>query len=177
MVAALAGRRSTRVCHVASGVDIVVAQGYEAGGHTGEIASMVLVPEIVDAVGPDVPVLGAGGIGSGRQIAASLALGAQGVWTGSIWLGTEEYRRPARNRAGRGVPGGDVRPTRCAPGSTPASRPGCSRPVDRGVGGRGRADAAADAAAEPARRRGAQPDERAGDPTWCRCRSARSSAG
>ena len=83
--------------HVANGVDIIVAQGYEAGGHTGEIASMVLTPDIVDAVGPDVPVLGAGGIGSGRQIAASLALGAQGVWTGSIWLGTEEYRNLAGN--------------------------------------------------------------------------------
>ena len=57
-----------------------MAQGYEAGGHTGEIASMVLTPDIVDAVGPDVPVLGAGGIGSGRQVAASLSLGAQGVF-------------------------------------------------------------------------------------------------
>jgi NAD(P)H-dependent flavin oxidoreductase YrpB (nitropropane dioxygenase family) len=68
-----------------------VAQGYEAGGHTGEIASMVLVPEIVDAVGADVPVLAAGGIGSGRQMAAALALGASGVWMGSAWLITEEY--------------------------------------------------------------------------------------
>ena len=91
-VAALAGAPKHAVSHVSNGVDIIVAQGYEAGGHTGEIASMVLQPDIVDAVGPDVPVLGAGGIGSGRQIAASLALGAQGVWTGSIWLGTSEYR-------------------------------------------------------------------------------------
>ena len=74
-----------------NGVDVIVAQGYEAGGHTGEIAGMVLTPEIVDAVGPDVPVLGAGGIGTGRQMAASMALGAQGVWTGSIWLTVEEY--------------------------------------------------------------------------------------
>ena len=63
--------------------------GYEAGGHTGEIASMVLIPEIVDAVG-DTPVLGAGGIGRGRQMAAAMALGAQGVWCGSVWLTTEE---------------------------------------------------------------------------------------
>ncbi|ANH39858.1 Nitronate monooxygenase [Nocardioides dokdonensis FR1436] len=91
-VAALAGAAKHALSHVANGVDIIIAQGYEAGGHTGEIASMVLTPDIVDAVGPDVPVLGAGGIGSGRQVAASLALGAQGVWTGSIWLGTEEYR-------------------------------------------------------------------------------------
>src|SRR5439155_9663506 len=63
----------------------------EAGGHTGEIASMVLLPEIVDAVGDRAPVLAAGGIGSGRQIAAALALGASGAWTGSLWLATEEY--------------------------------------------------------------------------------------
>ena len=60
---------------------------------------MVLTPEIVDAVGPDVPVLGAGGIGSGRQMAASMALGAQGVWTGSIWLTVEEYDLSAAARA------------------------------------------------------------------------------
>jgi NAD(P)H-dependent flavin oxidoreductase YrpB (nitropropane dioxygenase family) len=92
-VAALAGASKHALSHVANGVDIIVAQGYEAGGHTGEVASMVLQPDIVDAVGPDVPVLGAGGIGSGRQIAASLALGSQGVWTGSIWLSTQEYQQ------------------------------------------------------------------------------------
>ena len=92
-VAALAGAAKHALSHVANGVDIIVAQGYEAGGHTGEIASMVLQPDIVDAVGPDVPVLGAGGIGSGRQIAATLALGSQGAWMGSIWLGTTEYQQ------------------------------------------------------------------------------------
>jgi NAD(P)H-dependent flavin oxidoreductase YrpB (nitropropane dioxygenase family) len=66
-----------------------VAQGYEAGGHTGEVSTMVLVPEVVDAIAP-VPVLAAGGIGTGRQIAAALSLGAQGVWLGSIWLTTAE---------------------------------------------------------------------------------------
>jgi NAD(P)H-dependent flavin oxidoreductase YrpB (nitropropane dioxygenase family) len=91
LVAALAGKAEHARGHVAGGVDIVVAQGYEAGGHTGEIASMVLVPEIVDAVGAQVPVLAAGGIGCGRQIAAALALGAVGVWMGSAWLTTEEY--------------------------------------------------------------------------------------
>jgi NAD(P)H-dependent flavin oxidoreductase YrpB (nitropropane dioxygenase family) len=90
-VAALAGKAEHAVRHVENGVDIVVAQGYEAGGHTGEIASMVLIPEIVDAVGDRVPVLAAGGIGSGRQVAAALALGASGVWMGSFWLATEEY--------------------------------------------------------------------------------------
>src|SRR5688572_3084171 len=88
-IAALAGKAVHAERHVQNGVDIVVAQGYEAGGHTGEIATMVLVPEVVDAVAP-VPVLAAGGIGSGRQIAASLALGASGVWCGSVWLTTEE---------------------------------------------------------------------------------------
>jgi NAD(P)H-dependent flavin oxidoreductase YrpB (nitropropane dioxygenase family) len=90
-VAALAGRVDHARRQVADGVDIVVAQGYEAGGHTGEIASMVLLPEVVDAVGDQVPVLGAGGIGCGRQAAAALALGASGVWMGSAWLIAEEY--------------------------------------------------------------------------------------
>lgn len=98
-VAALAGAAKHALSHVDNGVDIIVAQGYEAGGHTGEIASMVLTPEIVDAVGPDVPVLGAGGIGRGRQVAASLALGAQGVWTGSVWLTTKEYENLGSNPA------------------------------------------------------------------------------
>ena len=88
-VAALAGTVEHAKRHAEAGVDIVIAQGYEAGGHTGEVATMVLVPEVVDAVAP-LPVLAAGGIGSGRQIAASLALGAQGVWLGSLWLTTEE---------------------------------------------------------------------------------------
>jgi NAD(P)H-dependent flavin oxidoreductase YrpB (nitropropane dioxygenase family) len=91
LVAALAGTAGHARRQVASGVDIVVAQGYEAGGHTGEIGSMVLIPEVVDAVGQQAPVLAAGGIGCGRQIAAALALGADGVWMGSAWLATEEY--------------------------------------------------------------------------------------
>lgn len=89
LVAALAGSARHARHHADAGIDVVVAQGYEAGGHTGEIASMVLVPDVVDAVGP-LPVLAAGGIGSGEQIAAGLALGAQGVWLGSLWLTTEE---------------------------------------------------------------------------------------
>ncbi|GAA4206262.1 nitronate monooxygenase family protein [Streptosporangium oxazolinicum] len=87
-VAALASTPRHAVKQVEVGVDIVVAQGTEAGGHTGEISTMVLVPQVVDAV--DVPVLAAGGIGDGRQVAAGLALGAEGVWTGSIWLAVEE---------------------------------------------------------------------------------------
>jgi len=88
-IGALAGAAQHAERHVNAGVDIIVAQGSEAGGHTGEIGTMVLIPEIVDAVG-DVPVLGAGGIGRGRQMAAAMALGAQGVWCGSVWLTTEE---------------------------------------------------------------------------------------
>jgi NAD(P)H-dependent flavin oxidoreductase YrpB (nitropropane dioxygenase family) len=89
LVGALAGKAVHAERHVQAGVDIIIAQGYEAGGHTGEIGSMVLIPEVVDAVAP-VPVLGAGGIGRGRQMAAAMALGAQGVWCGSVWLTTEE---------------------------------------------------------------------------------------
>ncbi len=89
LVAALAGSARHARKHQEAGIDIVVAQGYEAGGHTGEIASMVLTPEVVEAVDP-LPVLAAGGIGSGQQVAAALTLGAQGVWLGSLWLTTTE---------------------------------------------------------------------------------------
>src|SRR5581483_9939822 len=88
-VVALAGKTVHAERHAAAGVDLIVAQGTEAGGHTGEIATMVLVPEVVDAVAP-IPVLAAGGIARGRQIAAAMALGASGVWCGSVWLTTEE---------------------------------------------------------------------------------------
>ena len=89
LVASLAGSTRHALRHAESGVDLIVAQGTEAGGHTGEVSTMVLVPEVVDAVAP-VPVLAAGGIARGRQIAAALALGAEGVWCGSVWLTTEE---------------------------------------------------------------------------------------
>lgn len=75
--------------HVEAGADFVVAAGHEGAGHNSHISTMVLVPEVVDAVKP-VPVLAAGGIGSGRQIAAALALGAEGVWTGSLWVACAE---------------------------------------------------------------------------------------
>jgi NAD(P)H-dependent flavin oxidoreductase YrpB (nitropropane dioxygenase family) len=92
-VAALVGDADQAQRQVESGVDLIVASGTEAGGHTGEISTMVLVPDVVDAVAP-VPVLAAGGIGDGRQVAAALALGAQGVWTGSIWLTVTESDLP-----------------------------------------------------------------------------------
>ncbi len=90
LVGGLAGSKVHAERQVAIGVDVIVAQGTEAGGHCGEISTMVLVPEVVDAVGPDVPVLAAGGIATGRQMAAAMALGAQGVWTGSMWLTVTE---------------------------------------------------------------------------------------
>lgn len=101
-VAALAGAATHARRHADNGVDLIVAQGYEAGGHTGEIASMVLVPEVVDAVG-DTPVLAAGGIGTGRQVAAALALGASGVWMGSAFLTAAEYDLGARGAGGPSV--------------------------------------------------------------------------
>jgi NAD(P)H-dependent flavin oxidoreductase YrpB (nitropropane dioxygenase family) len=88
-VGALVGAVKHAVHQKEAGVDLIIAQGFEAGGHTGEIASMVLTPQVVDTVAP-TPVLTAGGVASGRQMAAALALGAQGVWTGSVWLMTEE---------------------------------------------------------------------------------------
>jgi NAD(P)H-dependent flavin oxidoreductase YrpB (nitropropane dioxygenase family) len=97
-IAALCGSPRQALKHKEAGVDIVIAQGTEGGGHTGEIGSLVLWPQVIDAVAP-VPVLAAGGIGSGRQIAAALSMGAQGVWTGSIWLAVEEAESPPAQRA------------------------------------------------------------------------------
>jgi NAD(P)H-dependent flavin oxidoreductase YrpB (nitropropane dioxygenase family) len=88
-VAALTGAVEHAQRQKQQGVDIIIAQGTEAGGHTGEIGSMVLLPDIVEAVYP-TPVLGAGGIASGKQAAAAMALGASGIWTGSVWLTVRE---------------------------------------------------------------------------------------
>lgn len=91
-VGALAGAKEHAVRLVEAGVDVIVAQGGEAGGHCGEVSTMVLVPEVVRALRRvrEVPVLAAGGIVTGRQMAAAMALGASGVWTGSVWLATTE---------------------------------------------------------------------------------------
>ena len=86
-IAALAGNAKHALRHRDAGCDFVIAVGNEAGGHTGAVTSMVLWPQVVDAVAP-MPVLGAGGVGRGRQLAAALALGCEGVWCGSIWLKT-----------------------------------------------------------------------------------------
>ena len=89
-VAALVGAREHAVKQVEAGVDLIVAQGTEAGGHCGEVTTMVLIPEVIEAVDGAVPVLAAGGIVTGRQMAAAVAMGADGAWTGSVWLTTEE---------------------------------------------------------------------------------------
>ncbi|MGY5136450.1 NAD(P)H-dependent flavin oxidoreductase [Streptomyces nigrescens] len=120
LVAALAGSPRHALHHKAAGIDIVVAQGYEAGGHTGEIATMVLTPEVVAAVDP-LPVLAAGGIGTGEQIAAGLALGAQGVWLGSLWLTTEEAQLHSRRLTAKLLAAG--------PGDTVRSRALTGKPA------------------------------------------------
>jgi NAD(P)H-dependent flavin oxidoreductase YrpB (nitropropane dioxygenase family) len=91
-VAALVGAKEHALRQVAAGVDILVVQGTEAGGHCGEVSTMVLVPEVIKAIklAREVPVLAAGGIMTGRQMAACMAMGAAGVWTGSVWLATTE---------------------------------------------------------------------------------------
>src|SRR5580658_347611 len=91
-VAALVGAKEHALRQVAAGVDILVVQGTEAGGHCGEVTTMVLVPEVLQAIKKirEVPVLAAGGIMNGRQMAACMAMGAAGVWTGSVWLATME---------------------------------------------------------------------------------------
>lgn len=92
-VAALVGAKEHAIRQANAGVDIIVAQGTEAGGHCGEVSTLVLIPEVVRALdeeGHDVPVLAAGGIMTGGQMAGMMAAGAQGAWTGSIWLATPE---------------------------------------------------------------------------------------
>jgi NAD(P)H-dependent flavin oxidoreductase YrpB (nitropropane dioxygenase family) len=93
LVAALCGSPYQALKHKEAGVDIVIAQGGEGGGHTGDVGSIVLWPQVAKAIAP-TPMLAAGGIGSGEQIAAALALGAQGVWAGSLWLTVEEADLP-----------------------------------------------------------------------------------
>jgi enoyl-[acyl-carrier protein] reductase II len=92
LVVNMCGKVRHAVAAVEAGCDIVVAQGTEAGGHTGQVATMALVPQIVDAVGDRVPVVAAGGIVDGRGLAAALMLGADGVWVGTRFIATPEAR-------------------------------------------------------------------------------------
>ena len=91
-VAALLGTKEHAIAQVKAGVDILVVSGTEAGGHCGSVSTMVLVPEVHRAIQPygDVPILAAGGIVTGEQMAASMVMGASGVWTASVWLTTAE---------------------------------------------------------------------------------------
>ena len=99
LIGALCGKKKQAIQHKNAGLDFVVAQGTEGGGHTGEIGSMVLWPDIIDAVSP-LPVLAAGGIGNGRQMLAALSMGAAGAWTGSMWLTVEEaHAQPAQKES------------------------------------------------------------------------------
>ena len=91
-VAALVGAKEHAVKQAEAGVDILVVSGGEAGGHCGEVSTLVLVPEVVEATKPygEIPILAAGGIITGRQLAACMSMGAHGAWTGSMWLTTTE---------------------------------------------------------------------------------------
>jgi NAD(P)H-dependent flavin oxidoreductase YrpB (nitropropane dioxygenase family) len=89
-IIALVGHPKHAAKAIAAGADILVAQGYDAGGHTGEIGSLTLIPQVI-AAAQGKPVLAAGGIGCGAQIAACLAMGARGAWLGTLWLGTREH--------------------------------------------------------------------------------------
>jgi enoyl-[acyl-carrier protein] reductase II len=95
LVASMCGKVRHAIAAVEAGCDFVIAQGTEAGGHTGTVATMPLVPQIVDAVGDRVPVVAAGGIVDGRGLAASLALGADAVWLGTRFIATPEARTVA----------------------------------------------------------------------------------
>ena len=91
-VGALTGAREHAIKHAQAGVDILIVSGTEAGGHCGEVSTLVLIPEVLNALEPydNVSVLAAGGIVTGRQMAACMAMGAEGAWTGSVWLTTAE---------------------------------------------------------------------------------------
>ena len=145
MIGALAGSVKHALHHKAAGLDFIICQGSEGGGHTGDVGSIVLWPEVIDAVAP-IPVLAAGGVGSGRQMAAALALGAQGVWSGTLWLTVEEADIPPKQME-----------TYLAASSrdTVRSRSFTGKPcrhaqerLDRRLGGRGHPGPAADAAAD-----------------------------
>jgi enoyl-[acyl-carrier protein] reductase II len=92
LVVNMCGKVEHAIRAVEAGCDVVVAQGTEAGGHTGQVASLPLIPQIVDAVGDKVPVVAAGGIFDGRGLAAALALGADGIWVGTRFIATPEAR-------------------------------------------------------------------------------------
>ena len=157
MIGALAGSVKHALNHKAAGLDFIICQGSEGGGHTGDVGSIVLWPEVVDAVAP-IPVLAAGGVGSGRQMAAAMALGAQGVWSGTL---------VAHRRGGRHPPqaDGDL-PGRHQPRHHPLplvhrqAVPHAEERLDRRLGGRGHPRSAAHAPPDDGGHRGRVPGHR-----------------
>src|SRR6202048_4757815 len=135
-VAALVGAKEHALRQVAAGVDILVVQGTEAGGHCGEFSTMVLVPEVIKAIKPirDVPVLAAGGIMTGRQMAACMAMGAAGAWTGSGWVGGGGRGGSCVRCGRRRGPAARTAPVRCrcrckaSSAATPSTRSTAQRP-------------------------------------------------
>jgi NAD(P)H-dependent flavin oxidoreductase YrpB (nitropropane dioxygenase family) len=106
LIGALCGKVKQAIKHKEAGLDFIIAQGYEGGGHTGDVGSIVLWPAIIDAVAP-VPVLAAGGIGTGKQIAAAMTMGAAGAWTGSLWVPVVEAMAEPKEKQAYFVAGYD----------------------------------------------------------------------
>ncbi|TDG14115.1 nitronate monooxygenase [Seongchinamella unica] len=118
LIGALAGRLKHGINHKNAGLDFVVCQGGEGGGHAGEVSSMVLWPQMIDAVAP-LPVLAAGGIANGRQMLAAMAMGAQGVWMGSRWLiSLEAQAEPAQRESYKAATSEDTVRSRSFTGKT-----------------------------------------------------------
>ena len=119
VIGAMCGKPKHASRQRAAGVDFVVAQGAEAGGHTGAISTLVLVPDVIDAVKNEIPVIAAGGFARGSQIAAALAMGAEGVWCGTVWLGTRESElTPFEKQAYFAAEAEDAVRRRCRTGKT-----------------------------------------------------------
>jgi NAD(P)H-dependent flavin oxidoreductase YrpB (nitropropane dioxygenase family) len=118
LIGALAGRLKHGINHKNAGLDFVVCQGGEGGGHAGEVSSMVLWPQMIDAVAP-LPVLAAGGIANGRQMLAAMSMGAQGVWMGSRWLiSNEAQAEPAQRESYKAATSEDTIRSRSFTGKT-----------------------------------------------------------
>ena len=150
LIAALAGSVKHALNHKAAGVDIVICQGSEGGGHTGDVGSIVLWPEVIDAVAP-LPVLAAGGVGSGRQMAAAMVMGAAGVWTGSLWLTVEEADVPPKQM--ESYLKATSRDTVRSRSFTGKAVPAAEERLDRRLGGARQPEAARHAAADDGRHR------------------------
>ena len=155
-VAALIGAKEHAIRQVKAGVDIIIAEGWEAGGHCSEVSTLVLIPEVLRAIKPirKVPVLAAGGIATGRQMAACMALGAAGAWTGSVWLTTAESD-VSRNTAREDVCGNLARHRQIEMQNREILAP-APLGVDRCMGRTRQSRDAADALSNPPQRTGAQ---------------------